>query len=208
VNGRFIALEGIEGAGKSTQLALLASWLREAGLSITVTREPGGTALGEEIRSLLLRQRDGGMAPDTEILLMFAARAEHLARVVRPCTESGGWVLCDRFTDATYAYQGGGRQQALERIAILEHWVQGSFRPDRVLLLDLPVDLGLARAGRRGPADRFEGERREFFQRVRDTYLQRARAHPDRYAVVDAAAPAQQVQAELRRRLRDLLPAP
>lgn len=208
MTGRFITLEGIEGAGKSTQLPLLAAWLREAGVGLTVTREPGGTALGEEVRSLLLRQRDGGMAPDTEILLMFAARAEHLARVVWPSLEMGKWVLCDRFTDATYAYQGGGRRQAAERISNLERWVQNSFRPDRVLLLDVAVEVGLARAGRRGPADRFEGERREFFERVRETYLWRAQTHPERYAVVDAGGPVQQVQADLRRRLNDLLLAP
>ena len=148
--GKFITVEGGEGAGKTTQLAFMREYLEQTGRPVVLTREPGGTALGEEIRALLLGHRHDGMALTTETLLMFAARAEHLERVIRPALAAGRWVLCDRFTDATYAYQGGGRGLSLERIAILENWVQGDLRPDLTLLFDLPVAAGLARAGRRG----------------------------------------------------------
>jgi dTMP kinase len=208
MSGRFITLEGVEGAGKSTQLPLLAEWLRAAGLPVTLTREPGGTPLGEEIRSLLLSRRQEGMSPDAEILLMFAARAEHLARVLRPRRAAGDWVLCDRFTDATYAYQGGGRGQPPERIAVLEEWVQGSLRPDLVLVLDLPVERALERVGRRRAVDRFEDERQEFFERVREAYLAHAAANPRRYRVIAADAGVAEVQAELRRAIHQVLGEP
>ncbi len=193
----FITLEGPEGAGKSTNLAFLRTRLEAAGKPVVVTREPGGTALGEEVRALLLEHRDEGMAPDAELLLMFAARAEHLAKVIRPALEAGKWVLCDRFTDASYAYQGGGRGVPADRIAHLEEWTQGNLRPDLTLLFDLPVEMGRQRAGLRSTPDRFEVQDRGFFERVRDAYLARARANPARYRVIDAARPLEAVQEAL-----------
>lgn len=193
--GRFITVEGSEGAGKTTQLALMRDFLERQGYPVTLTREPGGTGLGEELRSLLLAHRDDGMALTTETLLMFAARAEHLDRVIRPALAAGHWVLCDRFTDATYAYQGGGRGLPMAQIAILENWVQGDLRPDLTLLLDVPVAIGLARAGKRGAADRFEQETVEFFERVRAVYLDRAGQAPERYRIVDAAQSVEKVRA-------------
>ena len=193
--GRFITIEGSEGAGKTTQLVFMRDFLERRGYPVTLTREPGGTGLGEELRALLLDHRDDGMALTTETLLMFAARAEHLERVIRPALAAGQWVLCDRFTDATYAYQGGGRGLSVAKIAVLENWVQGDLRPDLTLLLDLPVAIGLVRASKRGMADRFERETVEFFERVRAAYLNRARQQPERYRSVDAAQPVEKVQA-------------
>ena len=168
-----------------------------------MTREPGGTPLGEDLRALLLGHRHAGMALDTELLLMFAARAEHLAAQIEPALASGSWVLCDRFTDATYAYQGYGRGVDLARIATLEEWVQGTRRPNLTLLLDLPVQLGLQRAGKRSTPDRFEREALVFFERVRNGYLQMAAAMPERYRVIDAsksfAKVSQQVGAQIDR---------
>jgi dTMP kinase len=195
--GRFITVEGGEGAGKTTQLAFIREYLERAGYQVVLTREPGGTALGEEIRALLLGHRHDGMTPATETLLMFAARAEHLKRVIRPALAAGCWVLCDRFTDATYAYQGGGRGVSPERIAVLEDWVQGELRPDLTLLFDLPVAAGLERAGRRGVADRFEREKADFFERVRAAYLERAWRDPDRHRIVNAARPVETVRTEV-----------
>lgn len=195
--GRFITVEGGEGAGKTTQLAFIREYLERAGYQVVLTREPGGTALGEEIRALLLGHRHDGMTPATETLLMFAARAEHLKRVIRPALAAGCWVLCDRFTDATYAYQGGGRGVSPERIAVLEDWVQGELRPDLTLLFDLPVAAGLERAGRRGAADRFEREKADFFERVRAAYLERAWRDPDRHRIVNAARPVETVRTEV-----------
>ena len=168
-------------------------------LTVTVTREPGGTPLGEAIRHLLLGHQHDGMADDTELLLMFAARCEHLAAVIKPALVSGEWVVCDRFTDATYAYQGGGRGIERARIETLENWVQHELRPDLTLLLDVPVTTGLERAGRRQQdTDRFEGQQREFFEKVRACYLDRATAEPDRIHVIDASRPLEQVQATIR----------
>lgn len=195
--GKLITVEGGEGAGKTTQLAFMRDYLERAGYRVVLTREPGGTALGEEIRALLLGHRHDGMALSTETLLMFAARAEHLERVIRPALTAGHWVLCDRFTDATYAYQGGGRGLSPERVAILENWVQGDLRPDLTLLFDLPVAVGLARAGRRGAADRFEREEWAFFERVRAAYRERAGRNPDRYRIVAADRPVAAVRAEV-----------
>jgi dTMP kinase len=203
--GRFITVEGGEGAGKTTQLAFMRDYLERAGLTVVVTREPGGTSLGEEIRGLLLSHRHDGMTLSAETLLMFAARAEHLERVIRPALAAGHWVLCDRFTDATYAYQGGGRGLALERIAVLEDWVQGKLRPDWTLLLDLPVTVGLARAGKRSAADRFECEDVEFFERVRAIYREQASRYPDRYRVVNADRPVEIIRAEVESWLADWL---
>lgn len=205
--GCFITFEGGEGAGKSTQLARLAERLAQLGQSCVCTREPGGTPLGEEIRALLLRERDDGMDEDAELLLMFAARAAHLNRVIRPALARGDWVLCDRFTDATYAYQGGGRGIDPTRIAQLEAWTQGALRPHRTLLLDLPVAQGLERAGRRGPADRFERERLDFFAAVRSAYRQLAAAAPARFRVIDARGDEATVSRKVDAALADLLPA-
>lgn len=196
--GRFITVDGGEGAGKTTQLVFIQSYLEALGYRVILTREPGGTPLGEDIRSLLLDHRHEGMALSSEALLMFAARAEHLERVIRPALVAGHWVLCDRFTDATYAYQGGGRGLELEKIQILEDWVQGDLQPDLTLLLDLPVTLGLERAGRRSmAADRFEKETLAFFERVRTVYLQRAERYPTRYRIIDAGRSLEAVRAEI-----------
>jgi dTMP kinase len=203
--GWFLTLEGVEGTGKSTNLGFITDYLRDAGIDLIVTREPGGTELGEEIRDLLLSHREDGMHPDTELLLMFAARAEHLRRKIQPALAAGQWVLSDRFTDATYAYQGGGRALDLERIAILEDWTQGALRPDVTFLLDLDPEVGLARAANRAALDRFEQEDLAFFQRVRNAYQQRVEEQPERFRVVDASQPLEEVQADLQAYLDALL---
>jgi len=205
VNGLFITLEGPEGAGKTTNRAFLAERLRAAGREVLLTREPGGTPLAERIRELLLTPSDEAMCSDTELLLMFAARAQHLDQVIRPALVAGKTVLCDRFTDATYAYQGGGRGLGEERIAVLENFVQGALRPDLTLVFDLPVEVGLARAAARGQLDRFEREGSDFFEAVRQAYLRRAARDPRRYRVIDAAQSLAQVQAQLERLLPELM---
>jgi len=197
MKGKFITVEGIEGVGKTTNIDFIHHQLLAAGHDVVLTREPGGTPLGEAIRGLLLDPEYTGMDSTCELQLMFAARAEHLAKVVWPALQQGRWVLCDRFTDATYAYQGGGRGIDAGRIAQLEQWVQGDFRPDLTLLLDVPVEVGLARAGTRGELDRFEQEQVAFFERVRQCYLAMASEHAGRYRVVDASRSLQQVQAQL-----------
>jgi dTMP kinase len=196
--GRFITLEGVEGAGKSTALALVREAVEAAGHTAVVTREPGGTPLGEALRELLLGHKHDGMSDDTELLLMFAARAEHLHRVIEPALAAGKWVVCDRFTDATYAYQGGGRGLSRDRIAQLESWVQGERRPDLTLLLDLPVQQGLERAGKRSAPDRFESEQLAFFDQVRQAYLDIAAAEPARVRTVDAGQDLPAVSAAIR----------
>ena len=175
--GRFVTFEGGEGAGKSTNLEYVRERLAAADIPLLLTREPGGTALGEQIRTLLLSPDNRGMSSDAELLLMFAARAEHLQRVIIPALQRGTWVLCDRFTDATYAYQGGGRGIPSARIAALEDWVQGGLQPDMTILFDLPVETGIQRAGQRGELDRFEQEQISFFEAVRANYRDRARQH-------------------------------
>lgn len=197
VRGRFIAFEGTEGVGKSTQITNAAETLKKLGVDCIVTREPGGTPMAEAIRDLLLAPRDEPVNELTELLLMFAARAQHLHTYILPALENGQWVLCDRFTDATFAYQGGGRSVPSERIALLENLVQGDVRPDHVVLLDAPVEIGMTRAKGRGELDRFEQETVSFFQRIRDTYLARAGAEPGRYSIVDAAASFEQVSAKV-----------
>ena len=194
--GRFVTLEGGEGAGKSTNLEYLQRHLEQAGYDIMVTREPGGTALGERVRTLLL-DPDSQIHADTELLLMFAARAQHLQEKVFPALKRGTWVLCDRFTDATYAYQGGGRGLDERRIEILEQWVQSGFQPYMTLLFDLPVETGLERAGRRGKLDRFEREKKTFFNDVRQNYLARASSDPARFRVIDASQDLAKVQLQL-----------
>ena len=207
MTGLFITLEGPEGAGKSTNREYLAERLREQGVDVLLTREPGGTPLAERIRELLLDPSDEPMAADTELLLVFAARAQHLQQVIRPALAKGSVVLCDRFTDATYAYQGGGRGVSIERIAQLEQFVQAELRPDLTLIFDLPVEVGLARAAARGRLDRFEQEGRGFFEAVRQAYLQRAAQAPQRYRVLDAGQSLAQVQADIDALLPSLLEA-
>ncbi|BAQ73509.1 dTMP kinase [Pseudomonas protegens] len=205
MTGLFITLEGPEGAGKSTNREYLAERLRAAGIEVVLTREPGGTPLAERIREVLLTPGEEVMNADTELLLVFAARAQHLATVIRPALARGAVVLCDRFTDSTYAYQGAGRGLSLERIEALERFVQGELRPDLTLVFDLPVDVGLARASARGRLDRFEQEGQAFFQKVRQAYLTRAAAAPQRYCLVDAAQPLARVQQSLDALLPQLL---
>lgn len=188
--GRLISLEGGEGAGKSTLLAGLRAYFARQAIAIEYAREPGGTPLGEAIRALVLDPAHRGMAAETELLLMFAARAELVHAVLRPALAAGRWVLCDRFTDASYAYQGGGRGIAAARIAELERIATQGLQPDLTLLLDLPVAAGRRRASQRGDADRIEAERDDFFERVRGVYRERARAEPRRFRVIDANQPA------------------
>lgn len=197
MKGKFITVEGIEGVGKTTNIDFIHQQLQAAGRDVVLTREPGGTPLAEAIRGLLLDPAYTGMDSTCELQLMFAARAEHLAKVVWPALEQGQWVLCDRFTDATYAYQGGGRGIDSGVIARLEELVQGDFRPDLTLLLDVPVEIGLARAGKRGALDRFEQEKVAFFERVRNAYLEMAQRSPDRYRVIDASLPLNDVQNQI-----------
>ncbi|MGB3917322.1 dTMP kinase [Thiothrix litoralis] len=195
--GVFISLEGGEGAGKSTNATWLADYLRSQGKTVLVTREPGGTEVAEAIREVLLSPGLPGMNADTELLLMFAARNEHLQSKILPALGQGTWVICDRFTDATYAYQGYGRGISLARIAELEHWVQGNLRPDYVILFDLDVATGMARAQARGRADRFEQEHVAFFERIRVGYQERAQQSPQRYPIINAAQSLEQVRQQL-----------
>ena len=202
--GKFITLEGVDGAGKSTHVGWLADRLRSAGRDVVLTREPGGTPLGEKLRSLVLAE---SMHIETETLLMFAARREHMELVIQPALAAGKWVVSDRFTDATFAYQGGGRGMPAERIGILETWVQGEFQPDLTLYFDLPTAVASARRGGRASAgtppdgDRFERESQAFFDRVRNGYLDRARRFPDRIRVIDANRTVADIQKELEQML-------
>lgn len=197
MKGSFITLEGVEGVGKSTNLAYVQARLEASGKTLVVTREPGGTAMAEEIRELLLRPRQESVSEMAELLLMFAGRAQHLHALIQPALDAGHWVLCDRFTDATYAYQGGGRGVPMDWIATLETMVQQKLRPDLTLLLDVPVEVGLARARQRGELDRFEAEQQRFFEDVRQVYLQRAQAEPERFAIIDATPALDAVQAQI-----------
>ena len=201
----FITLEGGEGAGKSTSLAFVRQWLEDAGREVVVTREPGGTELGERVRDILLHDRELRISPESEMLLMFAARAEHIARVIRPALTLGKFVLCDRFTDATYAYQGGGRGIPAERIAVIENWVQGDLRPDLTLLFDVPVAAGRQRAGQRSEPDRFERENNEFFARVHEAYLARAQSDPGRVRVIDAGRSLEEVERQIEKVLEEAM---
>lgn len=196
--GFFITVEGTEGVGKSTNIAFIQQLLAEQGKELLVTREPGGTPLAEEIRAMLLSQRQEPVANDAELLLVFAARAQHLAQTIKPALAKGKWVLSDRFTDATFAYQGAGRGLDWQRIAQLEQFVQGDLRPDLTLLLDLPVEVGMARASARSAPDRFETEKQAFFERVRAGYLRRVQEEPSRFAVIDASAPLANVQQQIK----------
>lgn len=203
--GLFITIEGTEGGGKSTNIARLERYLSAQRIPFVQTREPGGTPLAEEIRTLLLSPREEPVSEDCELLLVFAARAQHLAEVVRPALAAGQWVLCDRFTDATYAYQGAGRGLSTDKIATLEQLVQAELKPDLTLLLDVPVDVGMARARGRGQLDRFEQEQQAFFERIRSAYLQRAAAEPERFVVVDAGQPLDAVWQQIETCMDDLL---
>ncbi|MAY37485.1 MULTISPECIES: dTMP kinase [Spongiibacter] len=196
--GRFITLEGGEGVGKSSNMAFIVDLLTEAGVDFIQTREPGGTPLAEEIRQLLLTPRDEHMDELSELLLVFAARAQHLARTIRPALAAGTWVLCDRFTDATVAYQGAGRGLSLSAIAQLRALVHRDLQPDMTLLLDAPVEIGMSRASERGELDRFEQEQMSFFERVRQGYIDQAQADPDRYRIIDASQSLSDVQADIR----------
>lgn len=216
MHGKFITIEGGEGVGKSTQIGRLKEFIAAQGVEVVVTREPGGTHRAERIRELLLETSDEPMPSTCELLLMFAARSTHIENVIRPALARGACVICDRFTDATYAYQGGGRNLPVENIATLEQMVQGSLRPDLTLLLDAPIDISAARASARnaaaGTSDRFEQERREFFERVRTAYLDRARQEPKRFAVIDATQSLEAVTVAIQQAIDECLlklsPAP
>lgn len=204
--GRFITLEGIEGAGKSTVARIVCDWLKERGVAVRLTREPGGTPLAERVRQVVLERGSEQLSPETETLLMFSARGIHLENLIRPALAAGEWVVCDRFTDATRAYQGAGRGVSIDLIETLATAVQGDLRPDCTLLLDLPPAVGLARARQRSglAADRFEAEKEEFFDRVRAAYLQLAKTEPDRITVIDASAELPLVESRVKAALEAL----
>lgn len=197
MKGEFITIEGGEGAGKSTMMDYLAAWLNSHGHEVVRTREPGGTVLAEKIRSILLDDGNGELSDQSELLLVFASRAQHLTELIRPALNNGYTVLCDRFTDASWAYQGGGREMPDEWVAALEQMVHGDLQPDLTLLLDLPVEQGLQRVSQRGDADRFEQESMMFFERVRQAYLERAKSNQKRFEIIDASGDVDQVWAQI-----------
>ena len=204
--GKFISLEGVEGAGKSTQLSFIQDCLTSLGKTVVVTREPGGTELSEKIRKLLLEPTGTAMADDTELLLMFASRAEHISQVINPAIHRGDWVLCDRFLDATYAYQGGGRGIQRQRIRQIADWTLKGLIPDLTILFDLPVELGLKRVvERQEKIDRFEQEKVDFFKKIRQSYLQSAKAEPNRIKIVDASLSITEIQKQLTHLLKPLV---
>ncbi|WP_372742069.1 dTMP kinase [Neptunomonas sp.] len=203
--GCFITIEGTEGVGKSTNVEFIRQYLADKGIDLRLTREPGGTPLAEEIRELLLKPREEVVCDDAEILLVFAARAQHVDQVIKPTLEKGGWVLSDRFTDATFAYQGAGRGISWNRIQQLEQYVLGDLRPDLTILLDIPVEEGMARVMQRGEPDRFEREKLDFFDKVRQGYHHRLRAEPDRFALIDASQSLQGVQQQIAAALAEKL---
>lgn len=208
--GQFITLEGTEGGGKSTNLAFIQQWLEDKGIEVVVTREPGGTPISEAVRQILLDPTYDEMTAETELLLMFAARNQHIQQTILPALAAGKWVVSDRFTDASYAYQGGARGMDYQRIAQLEAWVQQGFVPEMTFVFDLPIEEGMrrvaARANLTGQAiDRFEKEKADFFEKVRHAYLHRAQQAPERYQVLDAAQPLKDVQNQIQSRLIQLL---
>lgn len=208
MNGKFISIEGIEGAGKSTQLSFIHDFLLQHGKTVVVTREPGGTELGEQIRELLLTPREHGMSHDAELLLMFAARAEHIEHVIKPALARGEWVLCDRFVDATFAYQGGGRGIERERIQTISDWTLKGLQTDLTFLFDLPVEQGQARViKRQQQKDRFEQEKAVFFQKIRDCYLERAAQEPNRIKLIDSSRDIDAIQMQLSSILTEMLTA-
>ena len=192
--GKFITFEGGEGVGKSTNVAFVESYLQSKNIPVLVTREPGGTKLAEKLRALLLDKKSEAITEEAELLLMFAARSQHLKHVIEPALARGDWVICDRFTDATYAYQGGGRNMKISTIEGLENLIQGNLRPDLTLLLDAPVKVGMERAGKRGAFDRFESETLQFFEDVRRAYLLQAEINPQRITLIKASQPLAEVQ--------------
>lgn len=197
MQGKFITIEGGEGVGKTTNMEFIENYLLSKNIKLIVTREPGGTELGETLREIMLDPEQDKICSDSELMLMFAARAQHLSQKIIPALNDGYWVLCDRFTDATYAYQGGGRGIALSRIKTLETWVQGQLRPDLTILFDMPVELGMSRAASRSAPDRFEKEKLDFFERVRTTYRERAQLNSTRYKIVDASKNLPEVQIQI-----------
>ena len=205
MRGRFITIEGTEGVGKTTNIEYIKQWLDTNHISFVSTREPGGTPLAEEIRELLLANREEKVCSKAELLMMFAGRSQHIDQVIEPQLAAGNWVLCDRFTDATYAYQGAGREMDSELIASLETMVQASMRPDLTLVLDVPVELGLERAGKRSEPDRFELEKTDFFNRVRNAYLSMAEQNPQRYKIIDASKTLEVVQQQIAYTLNNFL---
>jgi dTMP kinase len=196
MRGKFITLEGIDGAGKSTHLTWLADYFRQRGITVRVTREPGGTGLGEKLRRILL-DPENAMHAETEALLMFAARREHLDKVIEPALARGEWAVCDRFSDATFAYQGGGRGVDWQRLTQIEQWMQRGLQPDLTLLFDLAPEIGRRRARGARSSDRFEPEQDDFYGRVREAYLRRAREAPSRIRVIDASLSVAQIQQQL-----------
>ncbi|MEK9574922.1 MAG: dTMP kinase [Gammaproteobacteria bacterium] len=202
--GKFITIDGLEGAGKSTQIDFIKKYLSDRNRDVFLTREPGGTDLGERLRALLLDKNIDAMNPDTELLLMFAARNEHVKKVIVPKLEQGVWVISDRFTDASYAYQGGGRGIPLERIGELEQWTLQDFVPDMTFLLDLDVELGLSRVEQRGEKDRFEEEHKDFFNKVREIFSNRASKYPERIKLIDASKNIDETSSQIKKIL-DLL---
>ena len=202
--GKFITIDGLEGAGKSTQIDFIKKYLSDRNRDVFLTREPGGTDLGERLRALLLDKKIDAMNPDTELLLMFAARNEHVKKVIVPKLEQGVWVISDRFTDASYAYQGGGRGIPLERIGELEQWTLQDFVPDMTFLLDLDVELGLSRVEQRGEKDRFEEEHKDFFNKVREIFSNRASKYPERIKLIDASKNIDETSSQIKKIL-DLL---
>ena len=196
--GKFITIDGVEGAGKSTQITFICDYLKAKGVNVILTREPGGTDVGEKIRTLLLSNSTGKMHADTELLLMFAARNEHIQNKIMPALKQGDWVLSDRFTDASYAYQGGGRGLDVERIAQLEQWVLQDFTPDMTLLLDVPVEIGMSRVESRGKKDRIELEATDFFNRVRQAYIDRSEQFPDRIKLIDSSQTVEHTKQQIK----------
>ncbi len=205
--GRFVTLEGGEGVGKTTNITFIQSMLASNNITVLLTREPGGTVLAETLRNLLLDKEQEAISAQAELLMMFAARAQHIKHVIRPALEQGTWVLCDRFTDATYAYQGGGRNMSGDAIAWLENFVQADLRPDLTLLLDAPIEIGMQRAGKRGALDRFESEKMTFFTQVRQAYLDIAEQQPQRVKIIDATQELASVQANIQTVLQQFLSA-
>jgi dTMP kinase len=195
--GFFITLEGIEGAGKSTMVNFIEDFLIKSGHDVIKTREPGGTKIGEQIREVLLKNENNNLTADAELLLMFAARAQHMSKVITPALSSGKTILCDRFIDASYAYQGGGRGIDTSRINLLEKWMQSNLTPDLTLLFDLNVSVGMARTKKRSKADRFEKEESIFFEKVRACYLKRAEDEPNRFRIINSELPLQKVEDEI-----------
>mgnify|MGYP001356286820 FL=1 len=203
--GLFITLEGIEGAGKSTAVDFIENFLTKEGHDVIKTREPGGTVIGEQIREILLKNENYTLTYDTELLLVFSARAQHIQEVILPALSSGKIILCDRFTDASYAYQGGGRGIDASRINLLEKWVQGDLRPNLTLLFDLDVSIGMQRTKKRSDADRFEREEINFFEKIRNTYLERAKNEPQRFRIINSASSLESVKEQIITILKDFL---